>query len=219
LLEGQTNEEERTMKRLKFWIAGMVAVLAASSIAMAAGGAATETPSATFNAAAKRVVTKNCTGSDGSYTITHGRYEGTMTSTNPALNGRVRLEVHSVYNNDEKAGWMRGELRVAGDDSRAAAVFSAVNLDGNVEGLLIGRAGKPRAGLLANFSATFGTGGFTDGKLGTGASGNEALLFNRGCVRDDDDGKVSLPARGEKPKDGADRPQEPVQQPKERSRK
>jgi hypothetical protein len=189
------------MKRLKFWIGGAVAVLAVSGVAMAGGGAATDTPSATFTAAAKRVVTRNCTGSDGAYTVVHGRYEGTMTSTNPALNGKVRLEVHSVYNNNEQAGWMHGELRVVGDDGRAAAHFSAVNLDGNVEGLLTGRAGKPKAGLLANFSATFAAGGFTDGKLGTGASGNEVLLYNRGCVRDEP--KLNSSARGgEKPKEG-----------------
>lgn len=171
------------MKHVKFWVGGVVAALTIAGVAVAAG-AQTDTPSATFDAAAKRVATRNCTGSDGAYSITVGRYEGTMTSTNPALNGKVRIEVHSVYNNDEKAGWMRGHVRVLGTDSRAAAEFSAVNLDGNVEGLLSGRAGSPKAGLLANFSATFGSGGFTDGKVGTGASGNEALLFNRGCVDD-----------------------------------
>lgn len=171
------------MKHVKFWVGGVVAALTIAGVAVAAG-AQTDTPSATFDAAAKRVATRNCTGSDGAYSITVGRYEGTMTSTNPALNGKVRIEVHSVYNNDEKAGWMRGHVRVLGTNSRAAAEFSAVNLDGNVEGLLSGRAGSPKAGLLANFSATFGSGGFTDGKVGTGASGNEALLFNRGCVDD-----------------------------------
>ena len=181
------------MKRLKFWMGGLVAALAVTGIAVAAGGANTDTPSASFSAAAKRVQTKNCTGSDGAYTITHGRYEGTMTSTNPSLNGKVRVDVHSVYNNDEKAGWMRGEVRVLGDAGRAEAKFEAVNLDGNVEGLMSGRAGKPKAGLLANFSATFGAGGFTDGKIGTDASGNEALLYSNGCVRDGD----------KKPKDGA----------------
>ena len=210
------------MRRMKFWLGGVVAVLAISGIAMAAG-AQTVTPSATFSAAAKRVVTKNCTGADGSYTVTHGRYEGTMTSTNPVLNGRVRLDVHSVYNNDEKAGWMHGDLRVVGDDSRASARFSAVNLDGNVEGLLTGKAGKPKAGLLANFSATFAAGGFADGKIGTGASGNEALLYNRGCVRDEDK-KDKSPARGDaKPKEGTDQGTAPErekkpEQPTERTR-
>ncbi len=192
------------MKRTKIWLGGVVAALAVTGIAVAASGANTDTPSATFNAAAKRVQTKNCTGSDGAYTVTHGRYEGTMTSSNAALNGKVRIDVHSVYNNDEKAGWMQGDIRVLGDDGRAQAKFQAVNLDGNVEGLLTGRAGKPKAGLLANFSATFGAGGFTDGKVGTGASGNEALLFNRGCVREEKKPKDGAPTRDAKPKDSTD---------------
>jgi hypothetical protein len=189
------------MKRMKFWLGGVVAALAVTGIAVAAGGANTDTPSATFSAAAKRVATKNCTGGDGAYTITHGRYEGTIASTNPALNGKVRIDVHSVYNNDEKAGWMHGDVRVLGDDSRAHAKFDAVNLDGNVEGLLSGRAGKPKAGLLANFSATFGAGGFTNGQVGTGASGNEAVLFSNGCVREDKKPKEGAPTRDGKPKD------------------
>ena len=50
--------------------------------------------------------------------------------------------------------------------------------------------GPAQAGLLANFSATFdpsSTGGFTDGKLGTGASANEALIFGGGCTGDKPD--------------------------------
>src|SRR4051794_16754278 len=203
------------MKRTKFWLGGIVVALAVTGIAVAGGGANTVTPSATFDAAAKRVQTKNCNGSDGAYTVTHGRYEGTMTSTNTALNGKVQIEVHSVYNNDEKAGWMRGEVRVVGDGGRAEAKFEAVNLDGNVEGLLSGRAGKPKAGLLANFSATFGAGGFTDGKVGTGASGNEALLFNRGCVPEDKKPKDGAPARDAKPKDDT---QQQAPEQKERTR-
>ena len=189
------------MKRMKFWAGGVVAALAVTGIAVAAGGS-TDTPSATFTAAAKRVQTRNCTGSDGAYTITHGRYEGTMVSSNAALNGKVRVDVHSVYNNTEKAGWMRGEIRVLGDDGRAQAKFEAVNLDGNVEGLLSGRAGKPKAGLLANFSATFDASGFTGGQLGTGASGNEALLYNRGCVDEKAKGKDDAKTQEPKPKDG-----------------
>lgn len=194
------------MKHVKFWVGGVVAALTIAGVAVAAG-AQTDTPSATFDAAAKRVATRNCTGSDGAYSITVGRYEGTMTSTNPALNGKVRIEVHSVYNNDEKAGWMRGHVRVLGTDSRAAAEFSAVNLDGNVEGLLSGRAGSPKAGLLANFSATFGSGGFTDGKVGTGASGNEALLFNRGCVDDKPKGDKPNGDSTQQPNDNQTAPQ------------
>lgn len=180
------------MKRMKFWIGGAVAMLAVTGVALAGQGATTSTPSATFSASAKRVDTRSCQGGDGKYTITRGRYEGTFTSTNPALNGPARLTVRSVYNTDESAGWITGELQVRNgtDKARTEARFSAVNLDGNVEGLLVGKSGPPRGNLLANFSATFdpsSTGGFTDGKLGTGASANEALIFGGGCTGDKPD--------------------------------
>src|SRR6476469_3550574 len=106
---------------------------------------------------------------------------------------------------------MRGEIRVEGDSGRAEASFQAVNLDGNVEGLLSGRAGKPKAGLLANFSATFGAGGFTDGKLGSGASANEAVLFSRGCVSDAKKPNEGAPTRDAKPKGDA-KPKDDTQQ-------
>ncbi len=180
------------MKRMKFWIGGVVAMLAVTGVALAGQGANTATPSATFTASAKRVDTRNCQGGDGKYTITRGRYEGTFVSTTPGLNGPARLTIRSVYNNDESAGWITGELQVRNStaDGRTQAKLSAVNLDGNVEGLLVGKSGPPRANLLANFSATFdqsSSGGFTDGKLGSGASGNEALVFGGGCTSDKPD--------------------------------
>ena len=167
-------------------------MLAVTGVALAGQGANTATPSATFTASAKRVDTRTCQGGDGKYTITRGRYEGTFVSTTPGLSGPARLTVRSVYNNDESAGWLTGELQVrnATADGRTEARFSAVDLDGNVEGLLVGKTGPPRANLLANFSATFdqsSTGGFTDGKLGTGASANEALIFGGGCTGDKPD--------------------------------
>ena len=113
--------------------------------------------------------------------------------------------MRSVYNADESAGWMEGELWVRNVDDKTGthARLQAVNLDGNVEGLLVGRSGSPKGGLLANFSATFdasSTGGFSNGKLGTGASGNEALLFGRGCVSDTSKGG-DKPADPQKTKD------------------
>jgi hypothetical protein len=181
---------------MKFMIGGAAAmlVLFVSAVAFAGPGASTATPQATFSADAKRVDTKTCQGSDGKYTITRGVYTGTFTSSTPSLNGDARLQVRSVYNNDESAGWMQGELWVGtGGDPKTGthAHFEAVNLDGNVEGLFEGRSGSPKAGLLANFSAQFdgsNTGGFSAGKLGTGASANEALLYTGGC-QDNSQGK------------------------------
>ena len=178
------------MMRLKFWIGGALVALVTAGMAIAGPGASTATPSATFSATAKRVATRTCQGTDGTYKITRGVYEGKMDSTDPRLNGPVRIRLESFYNTDENAGWMRGELRMRNGENLAEAQFAAVNLDGNVEGLLSGGGKAPRARLLANFSATFDTSKpdtITDGKLGTGGSANEALFFSKGCQRDENE--------------------------------
>ncbi len=178
------------MQRLKFWIGGALAALVSTGIAVAAtGGASTETPAATFAATAKKVQTRTCEGSDGTYRITRGVYAGEMESSDPRLDGQLRIRVHSVYNVDEKAGWLRGTVHVRNESeqTKAAGRLVAVNLDGTIEGMISGRAGTPRARLLANVVASFGE-GFTNGKLGSGASTNQALLFRPGCQKADADG-------------------------------
>jgi hypothetical protein len=199
------------MLRLKFWIGGALVALAATGIAVAATGASTSTASATFSAEAKRVATKTCQGADGTYKITRGLYEGKMTSTDDArLNGPVRIKLESYYNATESAGWMRGELRVRnGDDNGTWAQLSAVNLDGNVEGLLSGGGKAPRARLLANFSAKFDTEkpDSISGELGQGGSANEALFFGKGCQRDEEHPKPNAkPANTQQPPEKPNRP-------------
>ncbi len=51
------------------------------------------------------------------------------------------------------------------------------------------------------------SGGFTDGKVGTGASGNEALLFNRGCVDDKPKGDKPKGDSTQQPNDNQTAPQ------------
>src|SRR5207247_3154289 len=54
--------------------------------------------------------------------------------------------------------------------------FDAVYDHGKVGGLVSGRAHDPRAKLLGNLSATFSAAtGFTDGKIGGGATGGSAV--------------------------------------------
>ncbi len=178
------------MKRLKFWTGGVLVALATAGIAVAQdNGAQTQTVSATFSAEAKRVLTRTCNGSDGKYTITRGIYVGSIASSDDRrLNGRLRLNIHSVYNEDEDAGWMSGIVHIRNEDAdtRAVARLKAVNVDGNVEGLLVGAAGGPRVHLLANFSAGFSADAFTNGMLGTGGSANAALVYSGHCKKRDD---------------------------------
>ena len=164
------------MVRLKFWIGGVLVAHAATGIALAATVASTSTASATFSADAKRTATRTCQGDDGTYKITRGVYEGKMESTDARLNGPIRIKLESYYNTTENAGWMRGELRMRNGENGTWAQLAAVNLDGNVEGMLSGNGKSPRAKLLANFSAKFTGDALSDGQLGTGGSTNEASL-------------------------------------------
>ena len=197
------------MLRLKFWIGAALVTMAATGIAVAATGANTSTPSATFSAAAKKTWTRTCQGADGTYKITRGVYEGKMESTDARLNGPVRIRLESYYNTTENAGWMRGELRLRNGENGTWAQLAAVNLDGNVEGLLSGGGKAPRARLLANFAAKFTPDALTDGQLGTGGSTNEALFFGKGCQKDES-AEHAKPEKPQQP-ESRQRPEKPQQ--------
>jgi hypothetical protein len=109
----------------------------------------------------------------------------------------VQIKLES--NTDESAGWMSGLLRLRNGDTEAKteARLTAVNLDGTVEGILIGHGKSPRAKLLANFAADFTPDGFENGKLGTGGSLNQTLFFGGACRKDDSASEAKRDAKPE----------------------
>jgi hypothetical protein len=179
--------------RYKIWL-GLAAVFAVVTAGIAVASeppAQTQAVAATFEADVKRFKTHMCKGSDGTYKVTHAVYWGTATSDNPALNGRIRLHLKSFYNVDEKLGKVSGDVYVRNEEMErgAKARLLAVNSDGKLEGMLIGVAGRPRARLFANFAGSLSDSG-VEGQLGGGSSGNLALLFSRGCEREQWHAKV-----------------------------
>ena len=194
------------MRKRTIWtiLAGVVA-LAIAGLAVAAHKAAqTDAATATFSATeVKRIKTRTCEGADGTYKITHAIVEGTVASaTDPVLAGNLRLHLKSVYNDTENLGWVTGKAHIrneaADPDTRARASLRAVNVDGEIEGMLVGGAGAPHWKLLANFSANLAdTGAVTNGQIGAGSSDNSALLFRGGCHR-----KADGPAAASKEKKG-----------------
>ncbi len=129
--------------------------------------------------------TSTCTNSDGTFSLTRGRYTGTATSSDPSLNGPITLDVRSLINTTKSPsiGTVEGRLRIdtaGGRDTTAsiATVFSG----GSIAGLAAGRAQDPFSRLLANVSASFSpTGGFTSGKLGDTAGGAAVELTPGHC--------------------------------------
>ena len=174
------------MRRTLVPVALALAALAATGVAVAKLTATgTAAVSATFSATQLvRSSTQTCTGADGTYEITHARYAGTASSSEAALAGNLVVTAKSVYNTTEKLGWIEGTFRVRDDDpSRAHARFHAVNVNGALDGFVLGHTYRAWARLLGGFSAGWTrTGGFTDGKLGTGTATNTALLAARPCT-------------------------------------
>ena len=112
--------------------------------------------------------------------ITTGHYTGTATSTTTDLNGPVDLFVKSTYNTTKKLGWVDGWLKVRASDNRSRASFTAINVDGKLDGWLRGTAGHRGGLLFGSLSGSFSkTGGLTDGTLGTGTGTNAAVLAKR----------------------------------------
>lgn len=175
------------MRRALILIGAAVAALSTTGLAIATlKPSGSEAVSATFAAAKERAETRMCTGPDGTYEITHGRYAGEADSSNEALDGPIVLHVKSVYNTTEKIGWVEGWLRVrkeGEDDRRSTARFWATLGDGGaVEGFAHGRVGWRYAALFGNVSATFSpASGFTNGKIGGGGGNNAAVLVGRPC--------------------------------------
>jgi hypothetical protein len=178
-------------RTISFMFVGLVALALGGFAVAGSGGAQTDDAAATFTASeVKRFKARTCTGADGEYRIIHAVLQGDVVSTtDPVLAGKLKLKLKSVYNKTENLGWVVGTAHIrneaADPDTRARATFRAVNVNGTIEGMLVGGAGAPHWRLLANFSASLSqtdtTAAMTDGKIGTPSSNNSALLFRGGC--------------------------------------
>lgn len=152
--------------------------------------------SATFAATtAARAETRACTGVDGAYEIVKATYAGTAASTESSLAGPVELKVTSVYNTTTKIGWLEGRLKIG--ESRSNAKLWAVNTNGALDGFVYGEAGHRNSALLGSLTAGWTrSGGFTDGKLGTGSSTNAAVLAGKPCTGKPVGSSVRLTVKG-----------------------
>jgi hypothetical protein len=181
-------EGGETMKRLLVIIAAGSA-LAAAGVAVAKGleVQAVKQVGATFTATSvTSTSTRTCTNTDGTFVVTKARYTGAATSSEPALNGPLRLDVESLINTTRNLGVVSGKVRIDTASNRDThASLQAVYANGQVHGLVSGRVLGPSAGLLGDLSAAFSaTGGFTNGKLGGTDGGGVALTLQRGdCKR------------------------------------
>jgi len=175
------------MKRLILITAALSALLAAgAAVAHLKAGDVSQVSATLSVPTAANVQTRTHTCDGQTIEITTGHYTGTATSTTTDLNGSVDLFLKSTYNVTKKLGWVNGSLKLRASDRRTRASFTAINVDGKLDGWLRGSASHRGGLVFGSLSGSFSkTGGLTDGALGTGTGTNAAVVVKRvGCTSD-----------------------------------
>jgi hypothetical protein len=169
------------MKRLILFTAALSALVAAgAAVAHLKTGDVTQVSATLSATTAANVQTRTLTCDGQTIEITLGHYSGTATSATTDLNGPVDLFVKSTYNTTKKLGWVNGWLKVRASDRRTRASFTAINVDGKLDGWLRGSASHRGGLLFGSLAGSFSkTGGLTDGALGTGTGANAAVIAKR----------------------------------------
>jgi hypothetical protein len=173
------------MRRLFFITAAGLALLGAgAAVAHEGHGNTVSALSATFTAtSAANVRTQSCTGSDNvTYTTTTGRWSGSATG-DPTLTGNATLDARLLVDSAGD-GTVSGRLRIDGANHTSASFEGVVSGGSHIAGLAEGRGSAPWNRLIANLSADWSsTGGFTNGKLGGGTVGGNAVAVGSGGCR------------------------------------
>jgi hypothetical protein len=166
--------------------AGSTLAIAGVAVAKGLEVQAVKQVGATFTATSvTNSSTRTCTNADGTFVVTRARYTGTASSSEPSLNGPLRLDVESLINTTKNLGVVYGRVRIDTSSNRDThASLQAVYANGQLHGLVSGRVSRPSAGLLGDLSSAFSaTGGFTNGKLGGTDGGGGAVSLQRGDCR------------------------------------
>ena len=162
--------------------AGVASISAGVAIA-ASQPAETTAVTADFQAA---VVTQKQRQCDANHMKFRVKFEGTQTSADPRLSGKLTIRAVSVVNTQNGFGYVRAKVRVSdattGKPKLHGLAVGVIEPDGGSEGLLRGRTVGPNSmRLLANFNVlqNQSTGALT-GELGkdsqSGGSQDPAIL-------------------------------------------
>lgn len=162
-----------------------VAALAATGVALAAGGPNAQSASATFKAATvtqAKLTTCTINGSD-TFASTLATYTGTTTSNDARLNGTLKIRAASLVDTNTGVGRVVGVFRIRNANGVGAhGSINAVVGNGDATGAAIGRVNGPGGQLAATFSSPFdpsaGFGASSSGSLGTGTVTGTGVVLN-----------------------------------------
>jgi hypothetical protein len=162
--------------------AGVASFTAGAAIA-ASQSAETTAVTADFHAAIVSQEQRQC---DANHLKFRVKFEGTQTSAEPRLTGKLTIRAVSVVNTQNGYGYTRAKVRVSdpatGKPKLHGLAVGVIEPDGGSEGLLSGRTVGPNSmRLLANFNVSQDqASGALTGELGkdsqTGAAQDPAIL-------------------------------------------
>jgi hypothetical protein len=184
----------RLHRHLSVLVIAAVAVLAAAGGALAWHGFSSATiVSATFSATTvSNSQSQTCTaGNNDSIQVTDATYTGTATSTDTHLNGPITIHARSVFDATTGAGTVTGDVSIGSSGTGFFGRLVTVNVQGHLQGLLVGWEGG-NGSLLGNVTSAFSTtGGFASpsalGTIGSGTGTDTAIVSTSSCQSSHDD--------------------------------
>ena len=169
-------------------LAGLICVALATagiSFAMERSGGVSGI-AATFNATnVVRDVEKSCTVNGGdTYTYTRAVYSGSAVSSDPRMNGPIKLWVQSMIDDTTGIGALIGNYNIGNNQSGSYGRIEASLASGQADGSVRGHVRLPWGELFAGLSGTYApTGGFTNGSIGAGDGAQSGVVLSKGaCV-------------------------------------
>jgi hypothetical protein len=174
-------------KRLIVLAALLCAALATAGISMAmvkSGGVSGI--AATFDATTiVRDVQKSCTVNGGdTYTYTRAVYTGNAASSDPRMNGPIKLWVQSMIDDTTGIGALIGDFNIGTNKSGSYGRIEASIAGDQASGSVRGHVRLPWGELFAGLGGTFTpAGGFSAGSIGAGDGTQSGVVLSKGaCV-------------------------------------
>jgi len=162
-----------------------LAALAATGVALAAGGPNAQSASATFKATTvSHAKLTTCTINDSdTFASTLATYTGTATSSDARLNGTIAIRAASLVDTDTGVGRVVGVFRIRNANGVGShGSINAVVSNGDATGAAIGRVNAPAGQLATTLSSPFdpaaGFGVSSSGELGTGTAAGTGVVLN-----------------------------------------
>lgn len=177
-------------KRLLLVTPFAAAALAAAGVALANGGnTQAQTVSATISAATvqnAKLTTCSIDGGD-TFATTLATYTGTATSTDPRLNGTIKIRAESLVDTTTGLGRVAGVFHIDGGSGvGASGSLNAAVAGGSANGSVIANVRGPNGRFFATLTSPFdpaaGFGASSAGSIGTGTiPGTGVLVSGLSC--------------------------------------